>query len=137
MEKLNRHSEGGCNLSTPINRDFGMQEFEPERSSAGTASAVKEKAQDVASTVKEKAQEMASTVATRAEEAWDTAKHGVQQAASTVATSAGQACDTVTQFMRSDPYATLFVCMGIGFLLSRLLLYSSPIRFQGGDYTAR
>jgi ElaB/YqjD/DUF883 family membrane-anchored ribosome-binding protein len=121
-------------LSTQTNRDFGMQEFQPERfSSAGTASAVKEKAQEMASTVKEKAQEMASTVATRAEDAWDTAKHGVQQAASTVATSAGQARDTVAQFMRSYPYATLFVGMGLGLLLSRLLQNSSPKRFQGGQ----
>lgn len=71
----------------------------------------------MASAVKDAASSAAST----AEEAWDSTREGVQQAASAVAHTAGDAWGELTGLMRRYPFGTLFVGIGVGFLLSRLL----------------
>jgi ElaB/YqjD/DUF883 family membrane-anchored ribosome-binding protein len=71
----------------------------------------------MATTVKDKAQGIASA----AEDAWDSTREGVQHAASAVANTAGDAWGEVTGLMRRYPFGTLFVGIGVGFLLSRLL----------------
>jgi hypothetical protein len=75
----------------------------------------------MASAVKDNAQGMASSVASAAEDAWDTTRHGVQHAASTVAHTAGDAWGDLTGLMRRYPFGTLFVGVGIGFLVSRIV----------------
>jgi len=63
----------------------------------------------------------ASAVASTAEEAWDSNRQGVQRAASAVADTAGDTWGEVTGLMRRYPCGTLFVGIGLGFALSRLL----------------
>lgn len=75
----------------------------------------------VATAVRDKAQDVASAVTSTAEEAWDGTRQGVQRAASAVANTAGDAWGEVTGLMRRYPFGTLFVGIGVGFLLSQLL----------------
>jgi len=72
---------------------------------------------EMATTVKDKAQD----IATAAEGAWDSTRGGVQHAASAVANTTGDAWGEMTGLMRRYPFGTLFVGMGMGFLISRLL----------------
>jgi hypothetical protein len=67
--------------------------------------------------VKDKVEGVASSVGSTAEEAWDSTRH----AASAVAHTAGDAWGELTGLMRRYPFGTLFVGVGFGFLLSRLL----------------
>ncbi len=76
---------------------------------------------EAATAVKDKAQGVASAVASTAEDAWDGTREGVQRAASAVAGTAGEAWGDLTGLMRRYPFGTLFVGIGAGFLLSRLL----------------
>jgi hypothetical protein len=75
----------------------------------------------MASAVKDRAQDVASAVASTAEDAWDSTQQGVRRAASAVADTAGNAWGDLTGLMRRYPFGTLFVGIGIGFVLSRLL----------------
>ena len=70
-----------------------------------------------ATTVKEKAQDAASSVASAAEGAWDSTR----RAASAVADTTENAWSDLTGLMRRYPFGTLFVGIGLGFLLSRVL----------------
>jgi ElaB/YqjD/DUF883 family membrane-anchored ribosome-binding protein len=65
--------------------------------------------------------EMASAVKEKAQDAWDSTREGVQQAASAVADTAGNAWGDLTGFMRRYPFGTLFVGIGVGFLLAQIL----------------
>jgi ElaB/YqjD/DUF883 family membrane-anchored ribosome-binding protein len=96
---------------------------QPSRSNAaGTASRADEGGLGgMASAVKDRAEDLASSVASTAEDAWDSTRQGVQRAASAVADTAGNAWGEATGLMRRYPFGTLFVGIGIGFVLSRLL----------------
>ncbi len=76
---------------------------------------------EMATAVKDRAQEMASSVASGATEAWDSTREGVQRAASAIADTAGDAWGDVTGVMRRYPFGTLFIGIGIGFLLAQVL----------------
>ncbi len=83
---------------------------QPHTANEGTASGL-------ASAVKNKVEDVGSSVASTAEEAWDSTRH----AASAVAHTASDAWGEVTGLMRRYPFGTLFVGIGFGLLLSRLL----------------
>jgi hypothetical protein len=89
----------------------------------------------VVSAVTGKVGDVASSVASTAEEAWDSTRQGVQRAASQVADTAGDAWGEVTGLMRKYPFGTLFVGIGVGFLLSRVLedRGSRDLRRLGSD----
>jgi ElaB/YqjD/DUF883 family membrane-anchored ribosome-binding protein len=76
---------------------------------------------EMATAVRDKAQDVASAVASTAEDAWDGTRDGVRRAASAVAHSATDAWGDVTGLMRRYPFGTLFVGIGVGFLLARVL----------------
>jgi ElaB/YqjD/DUF883 family membrane-anchored ribosome-binding protein len=63
----------------------------------------------------------ASSAVSSAEDAWDSTRENVQQAASAVADTAADAWGDLTGVMRRYPFGTLFVGIGIGFVLSRLV----------------
>jgi len=108
----------------PANSNQGPGEQRFRQMDSGSTSSAKggESAlSEVATTVRDKAQGMASTVAATAEDAWDGTRQGVQRAASAVADTAGDAWGEMTGLMRRYPFGTLFVGVGVGFLLSRLL----------------
>jgi hypothetical protein len=67
--------------------------------------------------VRETAQNVASSVAETAEQAWDQTR----RAATSVAETAGTAWDDLTGLMSRYPFATLFVGIGVGICLSRLI----------------
>src|ERR1051326_3344713 len=68
----------------------------------------------------------ASSAVSSAEGAWDSTRENVQQAASAVADTAADAWGDLTGLMRRYPFGTLFVGVGIGFLLSRLVADRGP-----------
>ncbi len=86
---------------------------------------------EAASGVRETAQNVASSVAETAEQAWDQTR----RAASSVAQTAGSAWDDVTGIMSRYPFATLFVGIGLGVVLGRLLEGRSTesLRRMGSD----
>jgi ElaB/YqjD/DUF883 family membrane-anchored ribosome-binding protein len=94
---------------------------QPDGSSAASGRGDEGILSEMATTVKDKAQGMASAVASTAEDAWDGTRQGVQRAASAVADTAGDAWGDLTGLMRRYPFGTLFVGIGVGFLVSRLL----------------
>lgn len=111
-----------------------------DRGPTGTVKdAVKDKAHDLASSashlagdVKDKAQEWGSTVAQTAEKAWDSTKQGAERAwegtkhgAQEVAQYAEDAWDNFGGFIRRYPVPSLFVALGVGFLLGGALGASS------------
>jgi hypothetical protein len=82
---------------------------------------------EVASGVRDRAEDVASSVASTAGQAWDSTR----QAASAVADTAGDAWGELTGLMRRYPFGTLFVGIGLGFVLSRI------IENQGTDQIRR
>ncbi len=76
-------------------------------------------------------QEAASSVASTAQDAWD----GTRRAATAMADTAGDAWGELTGLMRRYPFGTLFVGVGIGFVLSRLMedRWSRDFRRLGSD----
>jgi hypothetical protein len=89
----------------------------------------------MATTVKENIEGMASAVTSTAEDAWDTTR----EAASSVARTAGDAWGDLTGLMRRYPFGTLFVGLGLGFVLARLLENQDRIDFRriGSDVYGR
>jgi hypothetical protein len=85
--------------------------------------------------VKDNVQGMASAVTATAEEAWDSTR----QAASSVARTAENAWDDVTGLMRRYPFGTLFVGIGIGFVMCRILENQARLDFRrlGSDAYGR
>jgi hypothetical protein len=86
---------------------------------------------EAASAVREKVGDVASSVASTAEEAWDRTR----RAATSVAETAGTAWDDLTGLMSRYPFATLFVGIGVGICVSRLIegRASDRIRRFGSD----
>ncbi len=93
---------------------------------------------EMASAVKDKAQDIASSVAETAGDAWDGTREQVQRAAGAVADTAGDAWGEVTGLMRRYPFGTLFVGIGVGFVLAQILQpRTDSLRRMGSDVVDR
>jgi ElaB/YqjD/DUF883 family membrane-anchored ribosome-binding protein len=129
-QRFNLFLRGGqYKMGSPGNRGSGATEHHSGQQSSmpltqtgtGQASTPQEHSSgSVTAAVKDKAHDIASAVASKAEDAWDSTKHGAEQAASAVATTAADAWQEVTGIMRRYPFATLWVGIAAGFVLSRL-----------------
>ncbi len=80
----------------------------------------------MATAIKDKVEDVASSVTSTAEDAWDTTR----QAASSVARTAGNAWDDFTGLMRRYPFGTLFVGVGIGFALCKIMENQDRLDFR-------
>ena len=95
------------------NQGSGLSEQHPGQTNSANEGVLSR----MAIPVKEEAQDLEFV----AEDAWDETRQGVQRAASTVTNTAGNAWGEMTALMRRYSFGTLFVGMGVGFLMSRLL----------------
>jgi ElaB/YqjD/DUF883 family membrane-anchored ribosome-binding protein len=92
--------------------------------SSGVAGTVKEQAQNLASAasnvagqVKEKAQEWTSSVARGAEQAWDSTRQHTREWAHQAADTAENAWEGFGDLIRKYPVPSLFIALGVGFVL--------------------
>jgi ElaB/YqjD/DUF883 family membrane-anchored ribosome-binding protein len=99
--------------ASPYSRSMGSTAAAEKE---GMVDTIKEKAKDVAQAAKGKAQEWGSAVADAAGQAKDKA----QEWASTAADKAQDFGQDVTRLIRQYPIQSLFVGLGLGFLLARL-----------------
>jgi ElaB/YqjD/DUF883 family membrane-anchored ribosome-binding protein len=120
---MNKPTEHG-----PTHAEHGNRPDSGRTETSGMMGTVKEKASELASgaanvagQVKDKAKELASSAATGVQHAWEATKRGTQQMASNVAETAENAWEGLGDLIRRYPVPSLFISMGVGFLLGSLL----------------
>lgn len=96
-------------------------EKQPRPDTSRFSSALGQTAGGTATAVKETAQNWASTAASRAEQAWDTTRESAQRFASDVATRTEDAWESFSRFISRHPVSSILFLFSMGFLVASTL----------------